>query len=304
LAFSISNLGVISPVKSFPKRGSQMPRTRVVLILAVLCGLGGRDLPADEPAYEVYAVRYATMVGYPVASLVQGADRSRKLDIAMMFWVLKGPAGKTILVDAGCYRPRTLKRIDLADFVRPDKALERLGIKPEQVTDVIITHMHWDHAEGVDLFPMARVWIQRAEYAATAGADRKLVATDDGNLREHYQALVKLKNEGRVELVDGDAKQIAPGVTVYIGGKHTTESQYVGANTRAGLMIVASDNLYLYENLDKHVPIAATIDAKSNLAAQDRMKRLATSPKLIIPGHDPDVFVRFPKPGEGVARLD
>ncbi len=116
--------------------------------------------------------------------------------------------------------------------------------------------------------------------------------------------MIKLKEQGRVQLVDGDANEIVPGVTVYTGGKHTFESQYVGVNTRAGVMVIASDNLYLYENLDKHVPIAQTLDAKSNLAAQDRMKQLASSLRLIIPGHDPEVFDRFPKPGNGVARLD
>ena len=69
-------------------------------------------------------------------------------------------------------------------------------------------------------------------------------------------------------------------------------------------MVVASDNVYLYENLDKHVPIAVTLDAKANLAAQDRMSQLAAKPGMVIPGHDPDVFVKFPKPGNGVARLD
>ncbi len=64
------------------------------------------------------------------------------------------------------------------------------------------------------------------------------------------------------------------------------------------------NNLYLHENLDKPVPIAQTFDAKSNLAAQDRMKQLATSRRLIIPGHVPEVFVRFPKPGNGEARLE
>ena len=168
---------------------------------------------------------------------------------------------------------------------------------------MIITHMHWDHAEGVDLFPKARVWIQKTEYDSfrRRGAEgRQLTIVPARTLR----ALEKLKNDGRVHLVDGDAREILPGVTVYTGGKHTFESQYVGVNTRAGLMMIASDNLYLYENLDKHVPIAQTVDAKSNLAAQDRMKQLASSTRLIIPGHDPEVFVRFPKPGNGVARLD
>jgi glyoxylase-like metal-dependent hydrolase (beta-lactamase superfamily II) len=93
-------------------------------------------------------------------------------------------------------------------------------------------------------------------------------------------------------------------VTVYTGGKHTFASQYVGVNTKAGTVVIASDNVYTYENLEKHLPITATLDAKSNLEAQDRMKKIASNPRLIIPGHDPAVFVRFPKPGNGVARLE
>ena len=284
-----------------------MPRRSTWALLIVMAGFGVRGavaLAAESPVYEAYAVRYARLLGYPVASLVQGADPQRKLDLAMTVWVLKGPAGRTVLVDSGFYRPEILKRNDVADYIRPDKALEKLGIKPEEVTDVVITHMHWDHADGVDLFPKAQVWIQRGEYNHSAGAERKVAADDDGALPGHYQALIKLNKDGRVHKVDGDAKEIVPGVTVYTGGKHTFESQYVGVNTKAGYMVIASDNLYLYENLDKHVPIAQTVDAKSNLAAQDRMKKLASSLRLIIPGHDPEVFLRFPKPGDGVARLD
>jgi hypothetical protein len=73
--------------------------------------------------------------------------------------------------------------------------------------------------------------------------------------------------------------------------------------TAAGTVVIASDNLYLYENLDRRRPIAQTLDSLSNLAAQDRMKRLASAPRLIVPGHDPAVFVRFATPGNGVARI-
>ena len=191
-----------------------MLRRHILFVIFVGVGLGGFLARANEPpVYEAYAVRYATLVGYPVASLVEGADPRRKLDIAMTFWVLKGQ-GRTVLVDAGFYRPRTMKRTDVADYTRPDQTLARLGIKPEEVTDVIISHMHWDHAEGVDLFPKAQVWIQKAEYDHSAGADRRVAADDDGNLPDHYNALLKLNKDGRVHLVDGDAKEIIPGVTV------------------------------------------------------------------------------------------
>ena len=197
------------------------------------------------------------------------------------------------------------ERSGVADYTRPDKALGRLGIKPEEVTDVVVTHMHWDHADGVDLFPKARVWIQKDEFDYYT-REAKPPGGDDARCRTETTspAMVKLNTQGRVRLVDGDAKEILPGVTVYTGGRHTFASQYVGVNTKAGRVVIASDNLYLYENLDKHVPIAQTFDAKSNLAAQDRMKQLAASPRLIVPGHDPEVFVRFPKPGNGVARVE
>ena len=276
-------------------------RVVAITLLAVVAGGPGRPADAaDLPAYEAYAVRYATLANFPVAALVRGAEPARKLDIAMTVWVLKGPEGRVVLVDSGFYRPKLLKEWkSVTSYTRPDKALARLGIRPEDVTDVIITHAHWDHADGADLFPKAKVWIQKAEYDHYAAAAQPPEGVDD-----HLAALVKLNAAGRVGLVAGDSKEILPGVTVYTGGRHTFESQYVGVRTRAGTMVLASDNVYLYENLDKHVPIAQTFDAVANLAAQDRMKRIASNPKLIIPGHDPEVFARYPEPGDGVARLD
>ena len=117
-------------------------------------------------------------------------------------------------------------------------------------------------------------------------------------------AVVKLNIEGRVGLVNGDAQEIIPGITCYTGGKHTYQSQYVGVSTKEGTVVLASDNMYLYENLEKHAPIAQTLDAGSNLRAQDRMKQLAANPRLIIPGHDPAVFERFPKVGERAVKIE
>src|SRR5262245_6994570 len=117
-------------------------------------------------------------------------------------------------------------------------------------------------------------------------------------------AMVKLNLEGRVKLIDGDDQEPIPGVRCYTGGRHTYASQFIGVNTKAGIVIVASDNLYLYENLEQHAPIAQTLDAASNLKAQERMRQLAADPRLIVPGHDPLVFMRFPKPGGGVAKIE
>jgi glyoxylase-like metal-dependent hydrolase (beta-lactamase superfamily II) len=90
---------------------------------------------------------------------------------------------------------------------------------------------------------------------------------------------------------------------VFTGGKHTFASQFATVETDAGRVVLASDNAYLYENLERRRPIAQTLDSLSNLRAQLRMEQLADSPRLIVPGHDPAVYTRFPLPGNGVARI-
>jgi len=256
-----------------------------------------------KPQYQVYAIRYATLPAFPVSSLVAGADRSRKMDIAMMVWLIQGN-GQNILVDSGFYRDRFLKQWKPVDFVKPSDAIGRLGLKAEDVTDLIITHAHWDHADGVDLFPKARIWIQKDELEYYAGSAWQSPRTHGGIDAEDVLALVKLNTEGRVRLVSGDAQEVFPGISCYTGGKHTYASQFVTAKTAAGTVVLASDNLYLYENLEKHAPIAQTLDAESNLRAQDRMRQLASDPRLIVPGHDPAVMIRFSNPQPGVARIE
>jgi hypothetical protein len=113
-----------------------------------------------------------------------------------------------------------------------------------------------------------------------------------------------LKQAGRVRLANGDAQEILPGIRVFTGGKHTFASQFVSANTRAGTVVIASDNAYLYENIDRRVAIAQTLDAASNVAAQGRMLELAGASRRIVPGHDPLVFARFPVTSGRVARID
>jgi glyoxylase-like metal-dependent hydrolase (beta-lactamase superfamily II) len=257
---------------------------------------------AGSPIFEVYAVRYATSPGFAVSSLAAGADPSRTIDIPFMIWVLKGPNGRNVLVDTGSYRGPTFERWKLADFVKPSVVIGKLGLAPADITDVIVTHVHWDHVGGVDLFPAARVWIQRDEFTHYVGDDGK--PKDRAITVEDAAVLAELNRKGRLVLVDGDAKQIIPGVTVYTGGKHTYASQYVTARSAAGTVVIASDSIYLYENLEKHLPLGLTGDQEADLRVQERVLRLASDPRLIVPGHDPAVFIRFPKPGDGVARIE
>ena len=255
----------------------------------------------SETTYDVHAVRFAS-APYGVKNLVAGSTDDRSIDIAFTVWVLRG-GGKTVLVDAGFYRDKFIQQWKPRDFVKPSEAvMTGLGIKPDDVTDIVVSHSHWDHMDGVDLFPNAKIHIQRAEYEYYIGPAGEVLHR--GGVDAEDAKMMAAMPRARIDLVNGDDQEVLPGIKVYTGGKHTFESQYVGVNTRAGTIVLASDNAYLYENLEKHLAIAQTVDAASNLLAQTRMLKLAAKPSLVVPGHDPAVFERFPKPGKGVARIN
>ena len=269
----------------------------LLLLLAMIPTLGS----AQPPIYEVYAVSYGQIPDFRVSGLVAGADPARRMDVEMMIWVLRSPE-RVVLVDAGFYRPHYFERWTVENFRKPSESLHDLGIGPSEVSDIVITHMHWDHADGADLFPNARVWVQRAEYEQNSSRAQQQTRPRGGGI-EPAQVFSNLNLDGRLRLVEGN-QEILPGIRVHIGGKHTYESQYVEVGTRSGTVIVASDNVYLYENLDLGVPIAATLDAESNLRAQRRMRELASKPELLIPGHDPAILERFPKITPRAVRID
>src|SRR5205807_4935708 len=132
---------------------------------------------------------------------------------------------------------------------------------------------------------------QKAEYEHYTGEAWQAKNTHGGIDAEDVLEIVRRNTLGRVTLVRGDDETSISGIGFYVGGKHTWESQYVTAQLRnGGTVVLASDNVYLYENLDTHQPISQTLDAALNLRAQDRMRSLTSSARLIVPGHDPAVF--------------
>jgi len=259
--------------------------------------------PAPPVTYDAFAVRFGILPAFSVSGLVAGADSQRKLDIPVMVWLLKGSTGKVVLIDSGFYRQKFLDQWKPRDFRTPAAALEAAGVKADAVTDIIISHAHWDHVDGADLFPNATVWIQREEYRYYTGEAWHARNTHGGVDADDMLALLKINTAGRLKFVDGDDQEVLPGIRCYIGGKHTRESQFCTARLAAGTAVFTSDNVYMYENFDKHVPIAQTLDAASNLKAQDRAKALASDPRLLVPGHDPAVFERFERVADGVVRI-
>jgi len=220
----------------------------------------------------------------------------------MVIWLIRGE-GRNILFDSGYHRDTFLKEFPSTEYIRPDEAVKLAGVQPEDITDIVISHAHWDHMGGIDLFPKATVWIQKEEFRYYTG-DAWQPAGDHGGIDpEDVQELVKLNTEGRLRLVDGDNVQLFPGIRAYTGGRHTYASQYLcveGTPT----FVLASDNLYLYRNLVEHKASATFSDADhaANIRNQERMVQLAGSPDRVVPGHDALQFQKFPTQGR-VAKI-
>jgi glyoxylase-like metal-dependent hydrolase (beta-lactamase superfamily II) len=276
---------------------------RMLRTLLMLVGLVAMQGAAPPVTYEAFAVRFGILPAFPVSGLVAGAERGRTLDIPVMVWLLKGSNGRNVLVDSGFYRQKFLDQWKPRDFRLPAAAVQAAGVAPDAITDIIISHAHWDHVDGADLFPKATIWIQREEYRYYTGEAWHARNTHGGVDPDDMAALLRINTQGRLRFVEGDDQEVLPGIRCYTGGKHTRESQYCSANTASGTAVFTSDNVYLYENLEKRAAIAQTLDAASNLKAQDRVRALASTPRLIVPGHDPAVFDRFERVADGIVRI-
>jgi len=262
---------------------------------ALLCvGLLAASAP---PQYSIQAIRYATSPNVPVSELVVGGPKDEKVDIAMVVWLIRG-GGHTILFDSGFHRNTFLKNFPMKDYLRPDEAVRTAGVAPEEVTDIVISHAHWDHMGSLDLFPKAQIWIQKDEYRYYTSDAWQPGGNHGGIDPEDVMELLQLNTEGRVHLVDGDDVEIFPGIRAYTGSRHTYASQYLRVDGNPPY-VLASDNCYFYLNLSAHLASATFSDADhdANIAQQARMIQLAGSPDRVIPGHDALQFQKFPTQG-------
>jgi glyoxylase-like metal-dependent hydrolase (beta-lactamase superfamily II) len=266
-----------------------MKRFLFAAALAVLLGA------PSAPDYSIQAIRLANSPGDSVADMVVGAPKEEKIDTIYAVWLIRG-GGRNILFDSGFHRERWFKEWTIKDYLRPDEAVKLAGVNPAEVTDIVVSHAHWDHMGGIDLFPKAVVWIQKEEFRYYTGPAWQPGGDHGGIDPEDVQQLVRLNTQGRLRLVDGDNVEIFPGVRAYTGGRHTFASQYLRVEGNPPF-VLASDNVYLYCNLAEHKASATFSDADhaANIAAQSRMIELAGgNPDRVIPGHDAAQFQKYP----------
>jgi glyoxylase-like metal-dependent hydrolase (beta-lactamase superfamily II) len=269
-----------------------------VAAIVAIVACGPRDRVNDE-AISAYALEYGHSTGFKYAALVKGAPEGERRPISWFAWLLVGK-GRRVLVDTGFTDRELAKRFRFDRFETVPSVLGRLGVEPAAITDVILTHAHWDHVGNLAPYNNARFWMQRDELAwarKKVGPERPRRA---GVRLEDVEALGALEAAGRLSLIDGE-REIFPGVRAHVGARHTARIQWLEVATGgpAGTVVIASDIAYLYENLDRRIPPGASADPRRDLEQIERMLGVVSSPRFVIPGHDPEVAWRFERVADG-----
>lgn len=259
----------------------------------------------DLPRYELYAIRYATREGRRADYVSGGEPHDEPMRMDYFVWVARH-GGDVVLIDMGfCEKVAASRR---RTFLRcPIDALSQLGVDAGAIRDVVVTHLHYDHAGNFGKLPNARFHIHEAEVRFATGP----------HVRHRYFAqkfevddvvnVVRLNFEGRISWCSG-VTEVAPGLRVHPAPGHTPGQQVVQVHTRRGWVVVASDATHFYENILERRPFPSVVAMPDVLDTFERIHAMAGGPEHIIPGHDPLVMTLYP-PARAelqgiVARLD
>lgn len=255
--------------------------------------------------YEVLAVRYGTLQKRSEAQNFFASDaHDVPMPLDFYVWVIKGE-GRTIVVDTG-FTEETAKKRNRTILRPVAESLKAAGVDPESVGDVIITHMHYDHAGNHDILPNARYHVQEKEMHFCTGRCMCHGAMRHAFEGEDVVAMVRRLYEGRVAIHDG-ASQLADGISLHLAGGHTPGMQFVRVRTRRGWVVLASDTAHFYANMDQSRPFPLFYDMGDMMAGFAALKAAASSDNHIIPGHDPLVLSRYPAAPGGapdIVRVD
>lgn len=249
------------------------------------------DLPQADDVYHIYWMRFGTLERRVKDNFLATDLHDGPMALDYGLWVLANQA-RTVLLDTGYGREAANRRDRPMEF-DPVEGLERIGIDANAIEDIVISHLHYDHAGNIGRFPRARFHVQDAEVSFATGrcmCDRFLRTVFDV---DDVIELVRHVYADRVVFHDGD-DDLLPGLRLVALPGHSGMVQGIVAQTTRGPVFLVSDAAHFYANLVRREPFVLTLDAAATLQSYKRIMKIAGNIDRVVPGHDPLVRAIYP----------
>lgn len=257
------------------------------LFLACLLAIAAAA-QAGERFEKLWCLRYATAPNAPLSMLLAGSPPEARADVPFAMCVAKSDE-HVVVLDAGYVNPAHGSSYGITGWTEYAALLGEVGLTPEQVDYVTISHLHFDHAGGTSRFPNAKFILQRRELEYAAGALPHNSAAKGAFVAEDVLAMVQLNWQGRVLLVDGDVEGVVPGVDVYLTPGHTAGTMTACLDTVERRVCYSSDAVYTYRNLEEDIPLGLALNGGEAVESFKKIRRILRG-GLLIPGHEPRLF--------------
>ncbi|EMJ98219.1 N-acyl homoserine lactonase family protein [Leptospira alstonii] len=244
--------------------------------------------------FGLYAFTYGRSL-YPDRFLNVEENKGSR-EIVYLFYLIR-ISGRNILLDTGFLNELYKKKFDFLSFERPDHLLKKCGIDPKEITDVVLTHFHFDHAGGIFLFPSATLHVQNHDLD---------LLKKQSYFPNQSSYLSALNQTNRLHSFDGPYS-LLPGLQILFTGGHTPGSQALEWIVSSGKQFLfTGDECYFIEECKNGIglPKEAAFSLKRNRDFMEYVRILSDKGTKIFTFHDPSVLREGEEIVPGVFLLD
>jgi glyoxylase-like metal-dependent hydrolase (beta-lactamase superfamily II) len=251
--------------------------------------------------YSIKAIKYCEQT-VPGPQMFHMARWDEWMEADFFVFLLRGDDGSIGLVDTGVRDVHEINpfvvngvgqrgrfRMDMATQSIP-RLLRQEGVDPADVNYVLLTHLHYDHASNVKLFPNARFLVSRAGWHLTLDPPAPELTPDVAFPRDVIGYLAGEARD-RLILADDEEPEILPGIGAFYVGGHTPCSQAITVQTKQGIAVFPGDTVFYYENLDKNHPVGLAVSIVECYQAMERIREIGG---ILVPPHDPRLLQKHP----------